>query len=60
VKSATVFGQSMRLLVNENLPEKAIENRLGEVGIAHAEIRPILPSLEDVFVSLTKSGSEKL
>jgi ABC-type multidrug transport system ATPase subunit len=59
VKSATVFGQSMRLLVNENLPEKAIENRLGEVGIAHAEIRPILPSLEDVFVSLTKSGSEK-
>jgi ABC-type multidrug transport system ATPase subunit len=60
VRSATVFGQSMRLLVNENIPENAIKNRLGEVGIAHAEIRPISPSLEDVFVSLTKSGSQKL
>lgn len=59
VKSATVFGQSMRLLVNENLPEKAIENRLGEVGIAHAEIRSIAPSLEDVFVSLTAKGANE-
>ncbi len=60
VRSATVFGQSMRLLVNETIPEHAIENRLSEVGIAHTEIRPIAPSLEDVFVSLTKSGGETL
>ncbi len=60
VLSATVFGQSMRLLVNDNVSENAIENRLHEVGIAHSEIRPIAPSLEDVFVSLTtKSANEK-
>jgi ABC-type multidrug transport system ATPase subunit len=57
VRSATVFGQSMRLLVDENISEGAIENRLREVGIEHAEIRPIAPSLEDVFVSLTAKGA---
>lgn len=58
VRTATVFGQSMRLLINENLPEDAISRRLAEVGIVHAEIRAITPSLEDVFVSLTKTGKE--
>lgn len=59
VRTATVFGQSMRLLVDENISEKAIEDRLAEKGITHADIRPILPSLEDVFVALTKRGSQK-
>jgi len=53
VKTATVFGQSMHLLVEESLPEQAIREQLSGVGIAHAEIRPIGPSLEDVFVTLT-------
>src|SRR5712691_10549150 len=53
VKTATVFGQSMYLLVEESLPEQAIREQLASVGIAHAEIRPIGPSLEDVFVTLT-------
>ena len=59
VRSATVFGQSMRLLVDEKLEEQTIARKLAEVGIAHPEIRPIAPSLEDVFVSLTQSGKEK-
>lgn len=59
VRSATVFGQSMRLLVDETISENAIENRLREVGIEHTEIRPIAPSLEDVFVSLTAKGANK-
>jgi len=53
VKTATVFGQSMHLLVEESLPEQAIRQQLAGVGITHAEIRPIGPSLEDVFVTLT-------
>ncbi len=53
VRTATVFGQSMHLLVDQNLSEQAIRNKLGEIGIREADIRPIAPSLEDVFVALT-------
>src|SRR5256885_3491369 len=53
VRSATVFGQSMHLLVEQSTPEEAIRRELAGVGIQHADIRPIGPSLEDVFVALT-------
>jgi len=53
VKTATVFGQSMHLLVEDALPEERIREQLRQVGIPQADIRPIGPSLEDVFVSLT-------
>jgi hypothetical protein len=53
VRSATVFGQSMHLLVDESVSPAEIEAKLREVGIAHAEIHEIGPSLEDVFVTLT-------
>lgn len=53
VKAATVFGQSMHLLVDEKLDEREIRARLERAGIPHADIRPIAPSLEDVFVALT-------
>lgn len=53
VRSATVFGQSMHLLVDEGVKPSDIEAKLREVGIGHAEIRQIGPSLEDVFVELS-------
>lgn len=53
VRGATVFGQSMHLLVDAALPETAIRRALAGVGIREADIRPIAPSLEDVFVTLT-------
>jgi ABC-type multidrug transport system ATPase subunit len=53
VRSATVFGQSMHLLVENSVSETALVNRLAEVGIQHPDIRPIAPSLEDVFVTLS-------
>ena len=53
VCSATVFGQSMHLLVDESVKPSDIEAKLQEVGIEHAEIREIGPSLEDVFVELS-------
>jgi len=53
VESATVFGQSMHLLVSESVTPEIIEEKLRGVGIAHSEIHEIGPSLEDVFVSLT-------
>jgi ABC-type multidrug transport system ATPase subunit len=53
VRSATVFGQSMHLLVDENVRRAEIEAKLQSVGITHAEIHEIGPSLEDVFVTLS-------
>jgi ABC-type multidrug transport system ATPase subunit len=53
VRSATVFGQAMHLLVDESVTDALIIKKLSDEHIAHAEIRPIPPSLEDVFVALT-------
>jgi ABC-type multidrug transport system ATPase subunit len=58
VRSATVFGQSMHLLVDETVRRQDIEKTLGEVGISHSEIHEIGPSLEDVFVTLTAQHAE--
>lgn len=56
VRTATVFGQSMHLLVDEGVSEKFILAELAKHNIPHADIRPIMPSLEDVFVALTNNG----
>jgi ABC-type multidrug transport system ATPase subunit len=53
VRTATVFGQSMHLLVDENISRAQIENKLRGVGIAQTEVHEIGPSLEDVFVTLS-------
>ena len=53
VLNATVFGQSMHLLVDDAITRTDIEKKLREVGIQSAEIHVIGPSLEDVFVALT-------
>ena len=53
VRTATVFGQSMHLLVDKEMSEELIRAELAKAGIPHADIRPIAPSLEDVFVALT-------
>ena len=53
VRTATVFGQSMHLLVEETMREEFIRAQLAQAGIPRADIHPIGPSLEDVFVALT-------
>ncbi len=54
VRSATVFGQSMHLLVDESVRREEIDEKLRNVGVGHAEIHEIGPSLEDVFVTLSE------
>jgi ABC-type multidrug transport system ATPase subunit len=56
VRTATVFGQSMHLLVDEGLNEQLLRAELAKGQIAEVDIRPIAPSLEDVFVALTNNG----
>lgn len=57
VKTATVFGQSMHLLVSQDVPDDALIARLKNEGIQVTDVRPIAPSLEDVFVALTEQAS---
>src|ERR1044071_1550549 len=58
VRTATVFGQSMHLLVDEAVSDQDIRAELAKTGIALADIRPIAPSLEDVFVALTRRDAK--
>src|SRR5438128_4034125 len=53
VRSATVFGQSMHLLVDDTVKRAQIDEQLRKVGVSHAEIHEMGPSLEDVFVELS-------
>jgi ABC-type multidrug transport system ATPase subunit len=55
VRTATVFGQSMHLLVEQGMSEEALRAELAKHNIPQADIRPIAPSLEDVFVALTNN-----
>jgi ABC-type multidrug transport system ATPase subunit len=55
VRTATVFGQSMHLLIDKSVSEDFIRAELTKVGITHVDIRPIAPSVEDVFVALTST-----
>src|SRR5438309_2947396 len=59
VRTATVFGQSMHLLVDKGMLEENILSELKKAGIPNADIRPIAPSLEDVFVALTTEHNQR-
>jgi ABC-type multidrug transport system ATPase subunit len=54
VRDATIFGQSVHLLVDESLDDDAIAHHLESSEVTDVAVHPIIPSLEDVFVTLTK------
>lgn len=53
VTSATVFGQTMNVVVDERLPDSDLIETLRAAGLGHIDVRPSTASLEDVFVALT-------
>lgn len=60
IKSATIFGESIHALVDAHFDLDHLREQLEKTGIVVAEIRPLGPSLEDVFVELTyKHQSEQ-
>jgi ABC-type multidrug transport system ATPase subunit len=54
VLDATIFGQSIHLLMRSGEPIESIESTLAAIGIREVETVHARPSLEDVFVTLTK------
>lgn len=53
IRSATIFGQSIHALIDDHFDLGELREQLLQNGIAVGEIRPLAPSLEDVFVELT-------
>jgi ABC-type multidrug transport system ATPase subunit len=53
IRSATIFGQSIHALIDDNLDLEELRAQLLKKDVVVAEIRPLAPSLEDVFVELT-------
>lgn len=53
VRDATLFGESIHLLIDRSIRPEELVQRLG-VADDQARIRPIEPTLEDVFVTLTR------
>jgi ABC-type multidrug transport system ATPase subunit len=56
VHEATIFGESVHLVVASSTPESTLREALPSELRAGAEIRAITPSLEDVFVAMTRNA----
>ncbi|MFN7625023.1 MAG: ABC transporter ATP-binding protein, partial [Acidobacteriota bacterium] len=55
---ATIFGQSIHLLMDLAVTLRQVEDDLRAEGFAAPLTREIRPSLEDVFVTLTDALRE--
>jgi ABC-type multidrug transport system ATPase subunit len=60
LKSATIFGESIHALIDDHFDLEHLREQLEKSGIVVAEIRPLGPSLEDVFVELTYKHQAQL
>ncbi|HEX8184546.1 MAG TPA: ABC transporter ATP-binding protein [Blastocatellia bacterium] len=58
VRDATIFGQSIHLLMDAGEPLERLKAALEKIGIEDAVITRARPSLEDVFVTLTKRQAD--
>lgn len=59
VEDVTIFGRTLHIVVPSSLTEDMLWQKVGQTDLGITEIRPIKPSLEDVFVTLTESEEEK-
>ena len=54
VEEVTIFGNALHLLLQAEVPDDRVAADLAAAAGAAVEVRPIAPSLEDVFVRLTR------
>jgi ABC-2 type transport system ATP-binding protein len=60
IRSATIFGESIHALVEDSFDLSDLRAQLQKNNITVADIRPLTPSLEDVFVELTYKHQAQL
>ncbi|MEO8495321.1 MAG: ABC transporter permease [Planctomycetota bacterium] len=58
VQDATLFGETIHLLVSDETPIQTIL-KAADIVVDESAIREVGPSLEDVFVTLTKAAEEE-
>ena len=54
VREATIFGRAIHLLIDRSAGNDQLLSDLSPCGCGQASIRSVRPSLEDVFVTLTR------
>lgn len=59
VREATIFGQSVHAVIQAGVTDEQLSQDLGALGHAPESMRTIVPSLEDVFVSLTRAAAHE-
>ncbi|HEX3582843.1 MAG TPA: ABC transporter ATP-binding protein, partial [Thermoanaerobaculia bacterium] len=60
IKAATIFGTSLHLLIDANVDDAKVEHDLKSFGAGEVTVRPIEPTLEDVFVQLTETRGREV
>jgi ABC-type multidrug transport system ATPase subunit len=55
VHDVTIFGRDLHLLMNADVPIERLKNDLAATGCGVTDLERVEPSLEDVFVALTKN-----
>lgn len=60
IVDATIFGESIHILARQGTEGAGIEGFLRKSDMARVECRRVLPSLEDVFVTLTRQQRARL
>ena len=58
VRDATLFGETVHVLVSDALSPRALSDEL-ELPADQVDVREVPPSLEDVFVTLTKNAEQE-
>ncbi|MCM2268852.1 MAG: ABC transporter ATP-binding protein [Thermoanaerobaculia bacterium] len=59
VEEVTIFGNALHLLLRAGVTDETVAADLGRAAGARVETRAIAPSLEDVFVRLTRLQQEQ-
>jgi ABC-2 type transport system ATP-binding protein len=59
VREATIFGQSVHAVIASGVTDQELHRDLDARGHAPESVRTIVPSLEDVFVSLTRAAAHE-
>ena len=60
IRATTIFGRSLHAVIDDQADIDVIVTDLSRRGVVIDEVRPLVPTLEDVFVALTERRQREL